>query len=86
MNTSLPHTIDIDHIVLTDVGMAPGRAPDLRALIEAELPRLLGPRFPATPADTAIVVAPLQVTGPGERPLAAGIARGIVQALAGGGR
>jgi len=83
---SPPHIIDIDHIVLTDVGVAPGRAPYLRALIEAELPALLEAGVPATPADTAMAAAPLNVTGPGERQLAAGIARGIVHAVAGGSR
>jgi hypothetical protein len=35
------HIIEIDHIVLTDLGLTPERAVRVRALLEAELQRLL---------------------------------------------
>ena len=77
--------IEIDHIVLTDVGVAPDRAPSLRGLIEAELQRGLERGFPDAPAETVTVaVPPVQRSGPSERHLARGIARRIVHAVGGG--
>jgi hypothetical protein len=35
------HTIEIDRIILTDLGVTPQRAERIRALVEAELQRLL---------------------------------------------
>lgn len=40
MNNAM-HTVDIERIVLTDLDVTPDRAERLRALVEAELQRLL---------------------------------------------
>jgi hypothetical protein len=39
--SDLLHTIEIDRIVLTDLGVTPDRAEHIRALVEVELQRLL---------------------------------------------
>jgi hypothetical protein len=86
----LVHTIEIDRIVLTDLGITSERAERIRTLVEVELQHLLA-REGMVDGLAGSDVPDLQVSTlhlPGhnnDRRLAGGLARSITQALRGGG-
>ena len=77
------YIVDIDRLVLTDVGVAPSQALHLRGLIETELRQALQPRHPDAHAEAVPAAAP-HLAGSGQYHLAGTIARSIVRAVRSG--
>ena len=82
------HTVGIDRIILTDLGVTPGRAERLRALVEVELQQLLeGGGWPDGLAggEVSHLDAPAMhiVESHSDSDLASGLAQSIAQAVHG---
>jgi hypothetical protein len=80
------HTIEIDRIILTDLGVTPDRAERLRALVEMELQRLLAqdgwPDGLANSEVGHLDALPVHLAGPhSDSRLASGLAQNITQTL-----
>lgn len=78
------YVIDIDRLILTDMGISPERAEQLRARVEVELQRHLEQMPPSRESigRAPIRVPPISVAGSvGDRQLASHIARGIARSM-----
>ncbi len=81
------HTIEIERIVLTDLGMNSERAERIRTLVEAELGSLLGrggmPESLASGGEVDhLAAAPMHIaTAHNDRHLASGVAQQVFRAL-----
>ena len=80
------YTVDIDRLILTDMGIPPERAEQLRARVEIELQRCLERMPPSRESigNAPIRVPPISVAGPvNNGQLASHIAKGIARSMGG---
>ena len=82
------HSIEIERIILTDLGIAPDRAEHIRALVETELQRLLmrgeGLEGLTGSENRHLTAPPMHVADPhDDSHVANGLAQSIAQAIRG---
>lgn len=76
--------LEVERLVLPDLGISPARAEHVRQLVQAELGRLLASAqldSSSTAIGTRVVGAPGLGPGSSDRDLAASLARAIVRAV-----